>query len=179
MFFHIEEFETLFWLRTHFIEPNCSRIPITSINNIRAGHYIHIHLFPMLPIFRLRITSIKALTMFVYRSGSGQIPHFKLLPGFIIPYSITERSSIRSTFKSVFPFLIRSKYRIILIEHSLMGNTLHIRFCNQKIIDEQLTPQIYRNNIRFVQNIRQRHFATYSVIHHARRPLLGQHNTIM
>ena len=51
MFFHIEELETFFWFWTHSIEPNCSRIPITSIYNIRTRHDIHIHFFPMLPIF--------------------------------------------------------------------------------------------------------------------------------
>jgi len=115
----------------------------------------------------------------MHRSRTGQIPHFEFPVSLIIPDAIAERSCIRGTFKRIFPFLIRCKYRISFVKHCFVRDTLHICFCNEKIIDKQLASEINRDNSRFVFNIRQRHFTTNAIIHHTRRPKLRKNYSIM
>ena len=131
---HLVPFGRVFLL---FVQPNSSCVTIAGIYNIGLVPNIQYRFCPVLAVFRFGISGIKGLIVsFVKNTCTCQVPHFELPVFFVIPDPITEGCSVESAFGCLFPFLIRSEYRIPFVEPGSMNHSIQISFCNQKRINK-------------------------------------------
>ena len=111
---------------------------------------------------------------------SAHVPHQKLLARWIVPNSAAVRTSRwqAALLLAHFPFFIKRKNGIRRMINRTMEAPRHVGSFDQKIVDEQLTTHINRDDVGRIDQI-GRSRQTLGEVRHLRWPLIGQFDPVV